>query len=262
MSNITRDELEKAANNLGRVSTFIGERRDWIVAEGGETNAIAIRGSARLLAIKLAERSGVNPDPNLELTLPPKLTPNARISAARLSKFADFLCQLEEWFSSQNDVEFPENSSEAVQSVHSALAHVCAAVEGLLARAKKPGDLPLKVENLIGEVDDLPVLEVDPNARLILEVNKLNPLAQKFQGVTELTIETKETLDEFLAMQNIQIEGRDLRRLHDKMLKWIEGIPHGQVLVVKVSGLSGKPNIYSSYQPKAGIVDSGEEEDT
>ncbi len=262
MSIITREELEKAASNLGRVSAFIGERRDWIVAEGGETNAIAIRGSARLLAIKLAERSGVDPDPDLELKLPPKLTPNARISAARLSKFADFLNQLQEWFSSQNDVEFPEGSSEAVQSVHSALAHVCAAVESLLARVKTPGDLPLKVENLIGEVDDLPVLEVDPNARLILEASELNPLVRKFQGVTELTIESKETLDEFLAIQNIEIEGRDLRRLHDKMLRWIEGIPLGQVLVIKVSGLSGKPNVYSSYQPKPGTIDSGEEEDT
>ncbi|MCJ7755933.1 MAG: hypothetical protein MUP13_15335, partial [Thermoanaerobaculales bacterium] len=180
MSNITREELEKAASNLGRVSAFIGERRDWIVGEGGESKAIAIRGSARLLAIKLAEKSGVDPDPDLSLKFPPKLTPNAKISAARLSKFADFLNQLQEWFSAQNDVKFPEGSSEAVQSVHGALAHVSAAVESLLVRMKTPRDLPPKVENLIGEIDDLPVLEVDPKARLILEVNELKPLVQKF----------------------------------------------------------------------------------
>jgi len=260
MSNITREELEKAANNLGRVSAFIGERRDWIVGEGGESKAIAIRGTARLLALKLAEKSGVDPDPHLKLKVPPKLTPNATISAARLSKFADFLDQLVEWFSSQTDVEFPDNGGDAVQSVHSALAHVCAAVESLLARMKTPGALPPTVENLIGDIDDLPVLEVDPNARLILEDTELKPLVQNLQGVTELTISTKETLDEFLANQNVEFEDRELRRLHDRMLKWVEGVPLGQVLVVKLSGLSGKPNVYSSYQPKASISMKGNEE--
>jgi len=259
MSIITREELEKAASNIGRVSAFIGERRDWIVAEGGESKVTAIRGSARLLTIKLAERSGVDPDPDLELEFPPKLTPSAKISAARLSKFADFLDQLQNWFSSQNDVKFPEGSKESVQEVHCALAHVCAAVESLLTRMKTPNALPPTAENLSGGIDDLPVLEVDPNARLILENSDLEPLVQNIQGVTELSIAAKETLDEFLAIQNITIEGRDLRKLHDRMLKWIEGLPLGQVLVVKLSGLSGKPNVYSSYQPKGGIPMTHEE---
>ena len=56
MSTITTEELEKTVKNLGRVSAYIGERRDWVVGEGGESETIAIRGSARLLAIKLAEK--------------------------------------------------------------------------------------------------------------------------------------------------------------------------------------------------------------
>lgn len=260
MSKITREELGKAASNLGRVSAFIGERRDWIVGDGGESKAIAIRGTARLLAIKLAEKSGVDPDPDLELEFPPKLTPSAKISAVRLSKFADFLDQLAEWFSSQTNAEFPEDGDEAVQSVHSALAHVCAAVESLLDSTKTPDSLPPTAEHLVGDVGDLPILEVNPNARLVLEDTELNPLTQNFQGVTELTISTKETLDEFLAEQNVEFEERELRRLHDKMLKWVEGVPHGQVLVVKLSGLSGKPNIYTSYQPKANISLQANEE--
>ena len=261
MSDITREELEKAASNVGRVSTFIGERRDWIVGEGGEVQAIAIRGSARLLALKLAQKSGVDPDPDLKLKFPPKLTPSAKISATRLSNFAAFLNQLEEWFSSQNDIEFPDGSGEVVQSVHSALAHVCAAVESLLARMKTPGTLSPAVENLFGDIDDVPVLEVDPNAHLILEDTELRPLIQNFQGVTELTIAAKETLDEFLAGQNVTFEDRELRRLHDRMLKWVEGVPLGQVLVVKLSGLSGKPSVYSSYQTKASISVQEEEEE-
>ena len=253
MSTIKKEELEKAASNLGRVSAFIGERRDWTVGAGGESKAIAIRGSARLLAIKLAEKSGVEPDPDLKLEFPKKLTPSSKISADRLSRFADFFDQLQNWFSSQKDVEFPEDSRETVQSMHHALAHVSGAVESLLTRRKTPDTATPTVQELISDVEDLPVLEVDPNARLILEESELNPLVQRFQGVTELTTEAKETLDEFLAVQNVKIEGRELRRIHDRMLKWIEGIPHGQVLVVKLSGLSGKPNVYSSYRPKNGI---------
>ena len=124
---------------------------------------------------------------------------------------------------------------------------------------KTPIALPPTAENLSGDIDDLPVLEVDPSARLILENSDLEPLVQNFQGVAELTIAAKETLDEFFAIQNITIEGRDLQKLHDRMLKWIEGVPHGQVLVVKLSGLSGKPNVYSSYQPKGGIPMNHEE---
>jgi hypothetical protein len=205
------------------------------------------------LAKKLAEKSGIDPDPELRLELPSKLEPSAKISAARLSKFGDFLDQLQAWFSSQNDSEIPAGSDEAVQSVHGALALVCAAVDSLLTPVKTPETPPPKVDNLIGEIDDSPVLELDSTARLILEDQELKPLTQTFKGVTELTLGAKEMLDGFLTKQGVKIEGHDLRRLHDKMLKWIEGIPLGQVLVIKLSGLTGKPNVYSSYQPKGGI---------
>jgi len=120
---------------------------------------------------------------------------------------------------------------------------------------------PPKVDDQIGEIDDAPVFEVDSTARLVLEDHELKPLTQTFQGVTELSPGAKETLEEFLTKQNVKIEGHDLRRLHDKMLKWIEGVPLGQGLVIKLSGLTGKPNVYSSYQPKGGIPVKEEEED-
>jgi hypothetical protein len=262
MSDITIEELEKAARNIERISAFIGERRDWIVGDGGESKATAIRGSARALAARLAEESGIEPDPDLQLKFPPKLEPSAKISAARLAKFGGFLDQLQAWFSSQNDAEFPQDCDESVQSAHAALAHVCAAVDSLLTPVKTPETPPPKIDDLIGDLDDSPVFEVDTTARLILEDHELKPLTQTFQGVTELTVGAKETLEEFLKEQDVQIEGHELRRLHDRMLKWIEGVPLGQVLVIKLSGLTGKPNVYSSYQPKGGIPVKEEEEDS
>jgi hypothetical protein len=253
MAEITIQELEKAASNIERISSFIGERRDWIVGEGGEEQAIAIKGSVKALAKALVDLSGVEPDPDFMIKLPPKLEPGAKISAARLSKFLAFLDQLRDWLSSQDDPELPEDSEQAVQQIHGSLALVIAAIESLLAPPVVEEPPPPRPEDLVGAIDDAPVLEVDVNAKLILEDRELKPLTQTFQGVTELTVDAKKILEDFLTEQNVTIEGHELRRLHDKLLKWIEGIPLNQVLVVKLSGLSGKPNVYSSYQPKNGI---------
>ena len=260
MSDITIEELEKAARNIERISAFIGERRDWIVGEGGESKATTIRNSARVLAANLVEKTGIDPDPDLELELPSKLEPSAKISAARLSKFADFLEQLREWLSSQNNATELEDDT-VVQSIHRALALVCAAVESLLKPVMAPEPPPPTTKDLVGEIDDLPVLEVDLNARLVLEGHELSPLLQTFKGVTELTVDAKKRLENFLAEQSIELDTHELRRLHDKLLKWIEGTPLGQVLVIKLSGLSGKPQAYSSYQPKGGIPVKEKEED-
>ena len=261
MSDITIEELEKAARNIERISTFIGERRDWIVGEGGESKANDIRDNARAFAKLLVTKTSIEPDPDFKAMLPSKLEPSSKVSATRLAKFNDFLSQLRGWFLSQEDGSIPEDSDGAIQSIHGSLALVCAAVDNLLKPVMAPERPPPTADDLIGEIDDSPVLEVDTTARLELEDHELKPLLQSFQGVTELTSEAKEILEEFIANQNIELETHELRRLHDKLLKWIEGIPLNQILVIKLSGLSGKPNVYSSYQPKGGIPVKEEEDD-
>jgi hypothetical protein len=262
MSDLTIEEFEKAAENIERISAFIGERRDWIVGEGGEARATDIREIARALATRVAEKTGIDPDDKFTIKFPPKLEPSAKISAARLSKFGDFLSQLREWFASQNDAEVPEDSADAVQSIHHALALVCAAVDNLLKPVMAPEPPPPTAESLVGEINDSPIAEVDPNARLVLEDTDLRPLVLTFKGITELTLGAKEAMDEFLADQSIELDAGERRRLDDKLLKWIEGTPTGQVLVIKLSGLSGKPQAYSSYQPKGGVpvIEKEEEE--
>ena len=109
MSDITIQELEKAAQNVERISAFIGERRDWIVGEGGEAKATTIRESARAIAAHLAVTTGIEPNPDFKVRLPAKLEPPAKISAGRLARFAGFLDQLNDWFVSQN-TGIPEDS--------------------------------------------------------------------------------------------------------------------------------------------------------
>jgi hypothetical protein len=257
MAGITIEELEKAARNIERISVFIGERRDWIVGEGGEPQAVAIRDGARALAKLLVDLTGTEPDPEFKIQLPPKLKTSAKVSATRLSKFAGFFGQLHSWFTSQNEAHISGELEPAVQRLQGSLALVNAAVDSLLTPTAADEPPPLRPEDLLGEIDDSPVWEVDPNARLVLENSDLNPLLQNFQGVMELSPEAKRRFEDFLAQQNLSFEGPEIRRLHDRLLKWIEGIPLNHVLVIKLSGLSGKPNVYSSYKPKTGTTSDG-----
>lgn len=260
MAEITIEELNKAARNIERISTFIGERREWSVGDGGEAMAHEIRANARALASLLVRSTGIEPDPEFEVTLPPKLEPSSEISAVRLAKFSKFLAQLFRWFSSQDVGGMPEGCTGAVQDIHDSLAGVAAAVDSLHPTDLDDMPTPLTSGGSGGKISGSTVIEINPNARLVLENDEMRPLLQSIQGVTELTSETKEVLGDFLAEQKIQFEPHELRRFQDKLLKWVEGIPLHQVLVIKVSGLSGRPSLYSSYQPKSGLQSQENEE--
>lgn len=253
MAEITIEELDKAARNIARISTFIGERRDWTVGDGGEAMAHEIRANSRALTRILVRTAGAEPDPEFEVTMPPKLEPASEISAVRLAKFSKYLSQLRRWFSSQEVGVIPEGCTDAVQAIHGSLTLVAAAIDSLHQNAFGGSTSPLQTDDFRGAVGASSSYEVNPHARLVLENNEMRPLIQTFQGVTELTDEAKETLGEFLAEQKIEFEPHELRRFQDKLLKWVEGTPLHQVLVIKISGLFGRPSLYSSYQPKNGI---------
>jgi hypothetical protein len=253
MAEITIEELNKAARNIERISTFIGERREWSVGDGGEAMAHEIRANACALTSLLIRATGIELDPDFAVTLPPKLEPPSEISAVRLAKFSKFLAQLLRWFSSQDVAGMPEGGTGAVQKIHGSLAGVAAAVDSLFPTELDDMSTPVMTGGFGAKISGSTVIEINPNARLVLENDEMRPLLQTFEGVTELTSEAKEILGNFLVEQKIEFEPHELRRFQDKLLKWVEGIPLHQVLVIKVSGLSGRPSLYSSYQPKSGF---------
>jgi hypothetical protein len=264
---ITLDDLQKAARNLERLAVFVGERRSWILAEGCEEPALATRETAQSL-IDLLSGWDTDADDTVPTARPPQLLePAAKISAGRMSKFSDFLGQLHGWFESHQDCDMPPDSSAALLEIRASLALTAASLTELLGPAAafgktQPialgdgGEADRSLEEEFGPLTspDLgPVAEVDMRARLILEDTVQSPLMHEFRGVMELTKETKSKVEEFFANQGVTYEGQELRRVHDKVLKWVEGIPEGRVLVIKLSGLTGTPQPYSSYQPRESL---------
>ena len=271
-----------ASRNLERMSGFIGERRGWLLGTGGEMVAAYASKTTASLAVGISDLTDGRIELPSSVQQPPELEPAAKLSADRLSKFADFMEQLRQWFALHGDAELPPESDDIVHSMQVSLAVTSEALQLLLGPAalettsmresiRASGEM---LSTLVGEIppiaeaphpeaagepeqltsDDLgPVAEVDANARLILENNDLCPLLQEFKGVVELTPEAKKLLDGFVAKQGIEFGEYETHRLHDKVLRWLEGAPADRVLVIKISGLYGKPAAYSSYQPKESV---------
>ena len=299
---ITSQELEKASRNLERMSRFVGERRGWLLGSGDETAAKHARETAASLAEGIAELTDGRIGPLSSVQQPPAMEPSAKISGNRLSKFADFMDELRQWFASHGDGGLSPENDDIVQSMQASLAVTSEALQMLLrpaaikTTAKKEKKVkkvkkvknestttaeelpsaPTKAKSPTAEAPDPeatdepealtsgdlgPVAEVDADARLILENTDLRPLLQGFKGVRELTVPTKEQVHSFLAKQGIEFGKNETRRLHDKVLRWIEGTPAGRVLVIKISGLYGKPEAYSSYQPKETMIPDPTEAD-
>jgi hypothetical protein len=161
----------------------------------------------------------------------------------------------------------PPESTAMLLEIRASLALTAASLTELLGPAAAFGRAqPIAFEDsgdsesqLEEESDGLtspdlgPVAEVDMRARLVLEDTVQSPLTRQSRGVVELTKETKDRVQEFFADQGVTYGGQELRRVHDKVLKWVEGIPEGRVLVIKLSGLSGTPQPYSSYQPRESL---------
>ena len=276
---ITIQELEKASRNLERLAEFIGERRGWALASGDETAATHAREAAESLSKEIAGMTDGEIELPSSFNQPSPLEPSSRVSAKRLSRFADFMVQLQKWFASHKNLEFPAGSEESIRSIQGSLGGTRDALGLLLespsfetisntrstAGAEGSSSVPTIDRPYAGTIsdpeatdgpepltsDDLgPVADVDRDARLILDHTEEFPLLQHFQGVSELTVEGKEQLDSFLAEQGVELGDYETHRIHDKVLRWIEAAPTGNVLVIKISGLFGKPEAYSSYEPR------------
>jgi len=179
----------------------------------------------------------------------PDLLPPAELDASRLEKFTVFLNQLRQWFTRKDDATLPPDGEDHLREIYAALTTTRSAAESLLAVAEARRAAADREATEHGEI-----VEVDRQARLVLEHTDATPLLQEFKGVAELTPEAKGTLQEFVDEHELDLGPFEKRRLQDRVLRWIESTPEGQVLVLKISGLHGRAEVYSSYQSKAGTI--------
>ena len=66
----------------------------------------------------------------------------------------------------------------------------------------------------------------------------------------ELSSSTRRRLDEYLASEEVELSSQDRRNFDRKVLRWIEAIPIGQLMVIKITDLNGRPEPYARYQPR------------
>jgi len=241
---ITVDDLEKAARNLQRLSEFLGERKGWILASDAESAAQSVSEAAQSLVRVLSKMTGEDSDKQTPYRHPKNLEPAGKVSSVRLTKFAEFMDQLREWFAIHTDSELPAESQEHIESIRASIA----ATQDAVVQLRGPAAVTEEIEEQIVSTDLGPVAEVDMKANLIFDASTKFNLTQVFQGVTELTNETKEALDTFLTTQHVKFNEQEMRKLHEKVLRWIRSTPEGQSLVVKISGLTGKAEVYFSYR--------------
>ena len=270
---ITTMELEKAAHNLERLSEYVGVRCRWTVATDGASAAEDARKSTEAIAEIIGEMTGGDIATPVGVKQPPELEPAGEVSAGRLTRFAEYLDQLRRWFESHGGTELPSGSEDATRSIQRSLAVTGDALRLLLnPEARKPDPEPQATVEPDPEFleaigpgrltrDDLgPVAEVDTEARLILDHTWQKPLLQKFKEMLELTPKTRDLLDAFIKDQGMELNSHEIRRLREKVQRWIELTPNGRVLVLRIGGLSGKPEVYSSFQPLEGPEETPEVE--
>jgi hypothetical protein len=91
---------------------------------------------------------------------------------------------------------------------------------------------------------------VDPDGRpmqLVLDDTDELPMVQSFQGIKELTPECKHLVDDFLNSWDIEYGGIKHKKLLQRLVRWIDAAPHGQVLVIKMQTLAEPFEPYPSY---------------
>jgi len=255
---ITSMEIAKAAHNLERLAEFIGVRRRWTLAKAGHSPAEGALKAGEAIAEMICEMTGEEIVTPVGVEQPSDLKPAGEVSAGRLARFADYLDQLRQWFEAHAGMQLPSGSEDHVRSIQRSLAATGEALS-LLLEDKAPEPEPQK--DLFSEPEPLtradlgPVAKVDANARLILDHTWQKSLLQKRDGILRLTPKTAKMLDTFFADQSFELNSHERRRLYEKIQRWIESTPNGRVLVLRVSGLSGKPDVLSSFQPKEGEGD-------
>jgi hypothetical protein len=258
MSTAPDVQLAKAAATLGRVAAFLDRHRTASVDPAISPAASTVRDAASALAAMVRSRLPDGAQPGHP---PIEGAPTGTLDRERLQRFATYLSDLRRWFSELDDLGLSpptvmhlEDLLGALQAIQDAVATLTAAVdhEPVAAVHHRPtppaGQAPSRAA-------------ADDGGRMVFEPTPDRPLLREVQGQAELTDESRKRIGEFMASHGL--EGEAARhRLETRMLRWLEATPAGQVLVLKMGSLTGRPEPYPAYMaPDVAYGRSGDDEE-
>lgn len=255
MPHLPDDQLLKAAANVGRIADFVSSRSGWHPPASDAPALTHLVDAARSLSATVAAHGG-QPDP-AALEPPAANDPANPLETARIERFALYLEEVARWFSSLNGATASAHGAPSLTAVATSVATIGVSVEQMLERADvQPETSPPEHTPAPPPMPTVPsgpppvAVPTGPSSRLILEDTTEQPLLQEFQGNVELTQDAEKRLQGFLGSNDIELNSYELRKLEEKVRRWVEATPDGQSLVLKIGGLHGKREPYPSYVPR------------
>lgn len=236
-------QLAKAAATVGRVAAFLESHRTARLDPAVSSAAGTVRDAASALAALVRARL---PDGARPAAPDVADAPTGPLDLDRLSRFATYLGDLRRWFTELGEIGLSppavmhlEDLLGALQTIQDAVtSFVSAEARGAAAavhhRPTPPSDPPTATR------------ELTVSSRMVFHHTPDRPLLREIQGQQELTEEAKELVARFLDENDLR-DATARHRLETRMLRWLEATPSGQVLVLKMGALTGRPEPYPTY---------------
>jgi hypothetical protein len=272
------EKLEKAAGNVARLRQFFVARRTWKLADDAETTAEALIATASQMDDRLKQlltTCGARSIPPARSDAEP--LPDGELDKDRLGRFASFLRDLDAWFAAQPKTPNEAGGIAALQRMEACVAQTIGIMTSIAPVAAEraigsdeapeetasgPTEAPVpetpaarpptereqaaNVESVASSQPD-PTGSGEPPTQLVLDDRDERPMLQEFRNMLELTPDCVEQVSRFLSAHGIKYEGYALKKFHERLLRWIDSAPDGQVLVLKISHLKEPHEPYPSY---------------
>lgn len=257
MTTMPDAQLAKAVATVGRVAAFLESHRTARLDPAVSSAATTVRDAASALAVLVRARL-----PDGARAGAPDLTeaPAGSLDRERLTRFATYLGDLRRWFTELGELGLTpptvmhlEDLLGALQTIQDAVASFVAAedrapLEAVHHRPARPADEAATRH------------EGTTSGRVVFHDTPDHPLLREVRGQAELSDEARQLVATFLAEHDV--EGDTARhRLESRLLRWLEATPTGQVLVLKMGSLTGRPEPYPTYMaPDLAYGRTGEDE--
>ncbi len=281
---LTSDQLQRAAENLGRIERFLRQRSGWDTTPAAVAALVTVDRAAARIAHALdphltTPKTRATDDPAHAV----EPLPAAEFEVARLDKMAVFLDQLGDWFAArtagavgEGGLQHLEEACGAVIGIRDVVAAILAGqqAEGGPAGEAIPASAAAQVANppaardhaAPGRREEIgvpspprPSNAVSRTERLVLEDSEETPLLRTVRDQTELTPHARELLTRFLESADLPYAGYQRTKFDADVEHRLQIMPPGQVLVIKVGEYGGEPKPYFSYVPKHREPDRPEE---